>query len=159
MPDTIVIDTAEAPGPEGDGELLAAFARLLPQLAPGIALPTRELLHELLGAPGTTLLLARDRAQCGRIVGICTLMRQRIPSGVRATIEDVVVDDGSRGARHRRGAHAGGVAARARARGHVDVDLTSNPSRESANRLYQRLGFTRRETNVYRYDLARDDTT
>ncbi|MBK6304625.1 MAG: GNAT family N-acetyltransferase [Gemmatimonadetes bacterium] len=158
MPDTIVIDTAEAPGPEGDGELLAAFARLLPQLAPGIALPTRELLHELLGAPGTTLLLARDRAQCGRIVGICTLMRQRIPSGVRATIEDVVVDEGARG--RGIGAALTREALRlARALGARDVDLTSSPSREAANRLYLRLGFTRRETNVYRYDLARDDTT
>jgi len=158
MPDTIVIDTAEAPGPEGDGELLAAFARLLPQLAPGIALPTRELLHELLGAPGTTLLLARDRAQCGRIVGICTLTRQRIPSGVRATIEDVVVDEGARG--RGIGAALTREALRlARALGARDVDLTSSPSREAANRLYLRLGFTRRETNVYRYDLARDDTT
>ena len=32
------------------------------------------------------------------------------------------------------------------------IDLTSRPSREAANRLYQRLGFEMRETNVYRYD-------
>jgi hypothetical protein len=34
------------------------------------------------------------------------------------------------------------------------VDLTSRPSREAANRLYQRIGFVERSTNVYRYDLG-----
>jgi ribosomal protein S18 acetylase RimI-like enzyme len=41
----------------------------------------------------------------------------------------------------------------ARSRGAKDVSLTSRPSREAANRLYQRIGFERRDTNVYRFTL------
>ena len=76
----------------------------------------------------------------------------RIPTGVRAWIEDVVVDGDARG----RGVgealnrHA---LDRARMLGAKTVDLTSRPSREAANRLYQRIGFVPRETNVYRFDL------
>jgi ribosomal protein S18 acetylase RimI-like enzyme len=42
---------------------------------------------------------------------------------------------------------------KAKAVGAKTVDLTSRPSREAANRLYQRIGFAQRETNVYRYEL------
>jgi ribosomal protein S18 acetylase RimI-like enzyme len=76
----------------------------------------------------------------------------RIPTGVRAWIEDVVVDGSARG-------HGVGEALNlaaiehARKNGAVTVDLTSRPSREAANRLYQRIGFTARETNIYRYSL------
>jgi ribosomal protein S18 acetylase RimI-like enzyme len=71
---------------------------------------------------------------------------------VRAWIEDVVVDSAARG-------HGVGEALNqaaileARHRGAITVELTSRPSREAANRLYQRLGFVARETNVYRHDL------
>jgi ribosomal protein S18 acetylase RimI-like enzyme len=99
-------------------------------------------------SPATTLLLARDGEK--GIVGSLTLVLFRIPTGVRAWIEDVVVDEGSRGR---------GVAEvlcrealnRASAAGAVTVDLTSRPSREAANRLYLRLGFVERDTNVYRW--------
>lgn len=150
MPDTIVIAAVDAPAAEGAGELLAAFARLLPQLAPEAALPAREQLHEFLATPGTTLLLARDRGQCGRIVGMLTLTRHRLLTGVRATIEDVVVDAGARG--RGIGAALTREALRlAKAHGARSVELTSRPSREAANRLYRTLGFAPRETNVYRY--------
>ena len=88
----------------------------------------------------------------GTIVGTLTLVTFRIPTGVRAWIEDVVVDDSARG-------HGVGEALNqfaldlARSKGAKTVDLTSRPSREAANRLYQRIGFTPRDTNVYRFDL------
>ena len=77
----------------------------------------------------------------------------RIPTAVRAIIEDVVVDAAARG----RGvgeALTNAAVARARAEGCRTVDLTSRPSREAANRLYQRLGFQPRDTNVYRFDTG-----
>lgn len=150
MPATIVLTPITSPSPEGEGELLAAFERLLPQLAPDARVPTREELDAMLAQEGTTLIVARDRASCGRIVGMLTLTCQRIPTGRRATIDDVVVDEGARG----RGVGAALTLEAlhlAKAWGARAVDLTSRPSREAANRLYQRLGFTRRETNTYRY--------
>ena len=86
----------------------------------------------------------------GAIVGSLTLAFYRIPTGLKAWIEDVVVDDAVRG----RGVGAAlnqAALAEARRRGAKDVSLTSRPSREAANRLYLRLGFVARETNMYRY--------
>src|SRR5262249_10395342 len=101
-------------------------------------------------SPCTVLLVARDRTQGGRIVGSLTLAVFRIPTGVRAWIEDVVVETSARGK------GAGEALSRAAldiasARGARTVELTSRASREAANRLYQRIGFKTRETNVYRY--------
>ena len=79
-----------------------------------------------------------------------TLVVFRIPTGVRAWIEDVVVDETMRG----RGvgeALSQEAVRRAIGAGARTIDLTSRPSREAANRLYQRLGFTLRDSNVYRY--------
>lgn len=137
-------------------DLVSACERLVPQLAPHARTPTLEELQGIVDSPCTTLLVARADAGAGRIVGMLTLTQLRIPSGVRVTIEDVVVDEAARGA------GVGEALTRealrlARARGATSVDLTSNPARESANRLYQRLGFTRRETNVYRFALGRDE--
>ena len=76
-----------------------------------------------------------------------------IPTGTRAWIEDVVVDEAARGSGM--GAALNQAALdHARLRGAKTVDLTSRPSREAANRLYQRLGFEPRETNVYRLTLS-----
>ncbi len=86
------------------------------------------------------------------IVGSLTLVVFRIPTGMRAWIEDVVVDEAARG--HGVGEALNREALRiARERGAITVDLTSRPSREAANRLYRRLGFIERETNVYRMEL------
>lgn len=150
MTATIVLSAITAPTPGIDGELLAAFARLIPQLAPTAPFPTREELHAMLAQDGTTLLVARDRAQCGRIVGMLTLTCQRIPTGLRATIDDVVVDEAVR-ARGVGEALTREALQLAKSRGARAVDLTSHPSRQAANRLYQRLGFAPRDTNVYRF--------
>lgn len=131
-----------------DDELLEAWARLVPQLSSSAPPPSREELDEIVRSPATVLFVARD---AGRIVGSLTLVLFRIPTGLRAIIEDVVTDEAARG----RGvgtALTRAAIARAEETGCRTVDLTSRPSREAANRLYQQLGFKRRETNVYRYD-------
>lgn len=130
-----------------DDELVNAMGRLIPQLSTSNPTPTRAQLEEIVSSPATVLFVARVEA---RIVGALTLAMFRIPTGLRAWIEDVVVDSEVRG---------GGVGealnraalAEAKRNGAVTVDLTSRPSRADANRLYQRLGFVARETNVYRY--------
>ena len=129
-------------------ELVEAFARLIPQLSRSAPPPVEAELAEMIDAPGTHVLVAR--LDDGPIVGALTLVLFRIPTGIRAWIEDVVVDEAVRGrgvgeALSRRALEvAGGAGART-------VDLTSRPSRETANRLYERIGFERRDTNVYRY--------
>lgn len=133
-------------------ELVAAFVRLIPQLSSSNPPPTRAELTELVASPATILFIARDAEPGGAITGALTLALFRIPTGLRAWIEDVIVDTASRGQ------GIGEALCRAaleyaRAAGATTVDLTSRPSRAAANRLYQRLGFALRETNVYRYSL------
>ncbi len=130
-----------------DDELVAAFERLIPQLSSSSPAPSAEQLGEIVSSPDTVLFLARVD---GRILGSLTLAFYRIPTGLKAWIEDVVVDGDARGSGL--GAELSLAAlAEAKARGAKDVSLTSRPSRESANRLYQRIGFQARDTNVYRY--------
>jgi len=75
-----------------DDDLVAAFSRLIPQLSRSAAVPTRDLIREIVEAQASTVLIARDLRDNGRIVGMLTLVVCRIPTGVRAWIEDVVVD-------------------------------------------------------------------
>ena len=135
-------------------ELVEAFDRLIPQLSSSSPPPSHAELAEIAAAPGSVLLVARTPA--GGIVGSLTLALFRVPTGLRAWIEDVVVDESSRGA----GAGESLVEEavhRASSAGARSVDLTSRPSREAANRLYQRLGFESRTTNVYRRSLEHPD--
>jgi ribosomal protein S18 acetylase RimI-like enzyme len=133
-----------------DDELVDALGRLTPQLSTSNPPPSREELDELVRSEASHLLVARDDA--GTIVGSLTLVLFRIPTGVRAWIEDVVVDEVARG--QGVGEQLNREALRiAKNNGAVTVDLTSRPSREAANRLYQRIGFKQRETNIYRYEL------
>ena len=136
-----------------DEELVGAMARLVPQLSSSSPVPTATELMELVGSGATHLLVARDDdggADDGRILGSMTLVVFRIPTGVRAWIEDVVVDEAARGRGVGEALNREALALAARL-GARTVDLTSRPSREAANRLYQRLGFELRETNVYRH--------
>ena len=130
-------------------ELVAACAHLIPQLSKSSPPPTRAGLQEMVDSPASDLLVA---TLDGRVVGTLTLVVFRIPTGVRAWIEDVVVDDSARG--HGVGELLNRFALDlARSKGAKTVDLTSRPSRAAANRLYRRIGFVPRETNVYRYVL------
>jgi len=131
--------------------LVTALNGLLPQLSSNAQPLSLADLETLVHSPSTTLFVARNEDD---VVGTLTLVVFPIPSGERAWIEDVVVDEGARGL------GVGEALTRAaldvaRSNGVRTVDLTSRPSREAANALYLKLGFERRETNVYRF-LAGD---
>lgn len=131
-------------------EVVEAFARLIPQLSTSAVMPTRAELQEI--ADNESFFIARDPELGGQIVGSLTLITFRIPTGVRAWIEDVIVDSSLRG----KGigeALTRAALQRASEVGAKTVDLTSRPSREAANRLYRRVGFELRQTNLYRFDL------
>ena len=129
-------------------ELLAACHRLIPQLSSSAKPMTDSQLAEIVNSESTLMFVARVDNQ---IVGLLTLAIFRIPTAVRAWIEDVVVDSLVRG--HGVGGALNLAAiAEARRRGAKTIDLTSRPSREAANKLYKRLGFVERDTNVYRFD-------
>ncbi len=130
-------------------ELVDGFARLVPQLSSSSPPPTAAELEEIVTSPATVLFVAREGV---RLVGSLTLALFRTPTGLRAWIEDVVVDGEARGTGVGEALNQAALD-EARRRGARTVDLTSRPSREAANRLYQRLGFVARETNVYRYSL------
>lgn len=137
-----------------DDELVAAFELLIPQLSRSNPPPGAEGLGVIVDSEASTLLVARDG---DRIVGSMTLAMFPIPTGVRAWIEDVVVDEGARGKGVGRLLNERALEI-ARDAGARTVDLTSRPSREAANRLYQRIGFVQRDTNVYRYDITASES-
>ena len=131
-------------------ELVNAFAYLLPQLSKSAPPLTLQTLGDVVTAPGNVVLIACDGGPGGRIVGTLTLVLFRIPTALRAWIEDVVVDEAARG----RG--VGEVLVQeavrlAKERGAKTVDLTSRSSRKAAHRLYEKAGFHIRDTSVYRY--------
>lgn len=135
---------------EATDEVVEALAALVPQLSSSASAPTPADVAHIVASPATVLLVARDEA--GRIVGSLTLVVFRAPTGPRAWIEDVVVDDDVRGLGIG-SALVREALTRAASAGARSVDLTSRPSRREANRLYVRLGFEQRETNVYRFSL------
>jgi ribosomal protein S18 acetylase RimI-like enzyme len=128
-------------------EISKAMHELLPQLSSSAPPLTDEELAAIVAAPATLLFVARVD---GRIVGSLTLVLFRLPTGMRAWIEDVVVDSAARGHGVGEALNRAAIAA-AHEHGARTVDLTSRPSRAAANRLYQRLGFQARESTVYRY--------
>lgn len=130
-------------------EVVEAFARLLPQLSRSAPAPDRAALERIVNSPATSLLIARHD---GKIVGSLTLAMFDIPTGTRAWIEDVIVDNEVRGKGIGQALTLEALDL-ARAAGAKTVDLTSRPSREAAGRLYERVGFSLRSTRVYRYDL------
>lgn len=136
---------------EVDDELEGAVAGLIRQLSSTAPPLDREQLASLVGHPAIRFLAAR--VDKGPVIGMLTLALFPVPTGLRAWIEDVVVDDSARGQGVGSELTNAAIALAAEA-GARTVDLTSRPSREAANRLYQRLGFERRETNVYRYPLG-----
>ncbi|MCS5676132.1 MAG: GNAT family N-acetyltransferase [Acidimicrobiales bacterium] len=129
-----------------DDDLVGALARLVPQLSSSGSPPDVEALEAIVASDSSVLLIAVSERV---IVGALTLVLFRIPTGLRAWIEDVIVDEAARGRGIGEVLNQAAIE-RARAAGARTVDLTSRPSREAANRLYQRLGFVERETNVYR---------
>lgn len=133
-----------------DDELYEAFQRLVPQLTNNNPPPSLNDLAALVRDSSSTLMVARNDS--GEIVGALTLTVYRVPTGIRSIIEDVIVDISARGQ------GVGEAMMRyaidiARERGASNISLTSNPLRVAANRLYLRVGFTKRETNAYQMKL------
>ncbi len=142
---SVVVEAVRAPS----REIVEALGRLLPQLSATAEPLDHRAVERIVRCDANTLLVARAD---GEIVGTLTLVLLPVPSGLRARVEDVVVDSAVRGR---------GVAASltrhalrlARESGARTVDLTSRPDREAANRLYERLGFQARDSTVYRFAL------
>lgn len=133
-----------------DDVALKAFKKLIPQLTgEQERYPTREELQKVIQSKDAFILIAKENNE---IIGTLTLAFYHIPSGKRAWIEDVVVDESARGK---------GVAASlmnhaisvVRENGIRKIDLTSRPFRKAANKLYLKLGFEIRDTNYYRLTL------
>ena len=147
---TVELITAATP------EIHEAMGRLIPQLSRSAAPMSEADVQRFLSQDSVHLFVFRPDeadAQGNRpILGMLSLVAFEIPTGVRAWVEDVVVDEAARG----QGAGFALVEAaveHAKKVGARTVDLTSRPSREAANRLYQRASFQLRETNVYRVTL------
>lgn len=141
----IEIRKVDAPSPE----ILKAVNRLVPQLSSSSPQLDSGDLKRIIDDECVDFLVAED-SDTGEIVGTLTLVVFFIPTGVRAWIEDVIVDSGARGSGIgkllvRRAIEIAG------SQGARTVDLTSRPSRVEANALYLSLGFEIRETNVYRF--------
>lgn len=134
---------------EVDDDLVEAWQTLMPQLSSSKPPPSKDYLQKIASSEASTLLVAQED---GKIYGCMTLVMFDIPTGLRAWIEDVVVDEASRGKGVGRLLNEAALDI-AREAGATTVDLTSRPDREAANRLYKRLGFVQRNTNVYRHDL------
>lgn len=134
---------------EADPVLLKCLNDLLPQLSKNAQTMTMEDLVQIVDAECSDLLVVRTSSG-GSILGALTLIHFRIPTGIRAWIEDVVVDASARGQGIGKALIKAAIE-RSHALGAKTLDLTSNPNRESAHRLYEGAGFAVRVTKVYRH--------
>jgi ribosomal protein S18 acetylase RimI-like enzyme len=129
-------------------EIVNVLGRLLPQLSRSAESLDRAAVTNIVGCPANTVFVARGD---DGIVGMLTLVMFPLPSGLRARIEDVVVDESARGQGVGRALTESAIQA-AHRRGARTLDLTSRADRTAANRLYERLGFRPRESRVYRLE-------
>ncbi|MBO0809403.1 MAG: GNAT family N-acetyltransferase [Actinobacteria bacterium] len=142
---TVQVEIVEQVTPE----LADAFARLVPQLSRSAAVPDNEALTRLISSDAITVLVARSGPD---VAGSLTLVTFPLPTGTRAWIEDVVVDESARGQGIGEALTVRALEL-ARQAGARTVDLTSRPSRAAAGRLYERVGFQLRDSRLYRYSL------
>ena len=155
MSDTVIeVSISVKAATEVDDGLVEAFSRLIPQLSSSSEPPTAAELLSIIDNPNSVLFIAElDGEDDARsVVGSLTLAFYRIPTGLKAWIEDVVVDESARGLGVGEALNVAAID-ESRQRGAKNVSLTSRSSREAANRLYQRLGFEPYETNLYRFGL------
>ena len=155
MSDTVIeVSISVRAATEVDDGLVEAFSRLIPQLSSSSQPPTAAELLSIIDNPNSVLFIAElDGEDDARsVVGSLTLAFYRIPTGLKAWIEDVVVDESARGLGVGEALNVAAID-ESRQRGAKNVSLTSRSSREAANRLYQRLGFEPYETNLYRFGL------
>ena len=134
-----------------NNNIVDSIQNLFPQLTKFSPLPDKESLQAIIDSPTVSLWIAENEEL--KIVGMLNLAIYRTTTGVHAWIEDVVVDKNAR---------KQGIATQltlaaieyARDKGAKAVSLTSRPEREAANQLYQKLGFTLVETNLFRMKLG-----
>ncbi len=134
---------------EYDDDFLDVVNKLLPQLSASAESLSKYDLQEIISSGYTKLLFAEDQKL---LVGTLTLVLFKIPTGIRARIEDLVVDSEARGKGFGKLLIQHAIKL-AKDSGAGSIDLTSHPSRKSANVLYKKIGFETRETNVYRYSI------
>lgn len=128
--------------------MVNAFEKLIPQLSPNSAVPSKSELEDLINCDNTLVILAEE----DKIIGTLTLVFTKIPTGNKVWIEDVIVDNAARGK---------GVGEEliryaieyVNSKGIKQINLTSTPDKTVANKLYQKIGFIKRETNVYRLTI------
>ena len=155
MSDTVIeVSVSVRAATEVDDGLVEAFSRLIPQLSSSSPPPTAAELLSIIDNPNSVLFIAELDGDDDRrsVVGSLTLAFYRIPTGLKAWIEDVVVDESARGLGVGEALNVAAID-ESRQRGAKNVSLTSRSSREAANRLYQRLDFEPYETNLYRFGL------
>ena len=155
MSDTVIeVSISVRAATEVDDGLVEAFSRLIPQLSSSSPPPTAAELLSIIDNPNSVLFIAEldGDDDVRSVVGSLTLAFYRIPTGLKAWIEDVVVDESARGLGVGKALNVAAID-ESRQRGAKNVSLTSRSSREAANRLYQRLGFEPYETNLYRFGL------
>ena len=155
MSDTVIeVSISVKAATEVDDGLVEAFSRLIPQLSSSSQPPTAAELLSIIDNPNSVLFIAELEGDddVRSVVGSLTLAFYRIPTGLKAWIEDVVVDESARGLGVGEALNLAAID-ESRQRGAKNVSLTSRSSREAANRLYQRLGFEPYETNLYRFGL------
>ena len=136
---------------EASSSVLQSINELLPQLSSSAQVISMDRLSELVESDNTIIFLGTDDS--GQILGMLSLIVMKIPTGNKAWIEDVVVDQSARGKGMGK-ALTDHALERAKELAVKSVDLTSRPSRETANMLYQSLGYQIRETNVYRHKIS-----
>ena len=137
---------------EATKEIYSEMTKLLSQLTSSELSFSQKDLERIVASKNSILFTAVDKEPNSNIFGILTLVLIEIPTGTLARIEDVVVDKTARGKGIGETITLAAIQ-RARELGITKIDLTSSPSRKAANRLYQRLGFKQRTTNVYRYEV------
>jgi ribosomal protein S18 acetylase RimI-like enzyme len=127
-----------------------AVIKLLPQLSSDAELPARQYFESILTSETAHFFIAESENK--EIVGMLTIGTYFTPTGTKAWIEDVVVDESQRGKGFGKElilfAINYSVSLDAKA-----IALTSRPSRTAANNLYKEMGFVQYETNVYKYLL------
>jgi len=133
-------------------EIYNVMIKLLSQLTSSELSFSQKDLKRIVTSKNSILFAAVDKELNSNIFGILTLVLIDIPTAAFARIEDVVVDKTARGKGIGETITLAAIQ-RARELGITKIDLTSSPSRKAANRLYQRLGFKQRTTNVYRYEV------
>lgn len=131
-------------------EFMLAINLLMPQLTTYGPIPHKEDIIAIINDPHTSIWIVRD--DFGKIAGMLTLAIYRTPTGVHAWIEDVVVEELSRGKGYGKSLTARAID-HARENGAKAISLTSRPNRIVANQLYQKMGFEKIETNLYRKDF------